>query len=138
MVTANLPGFAPSYDGAAELFFVNVKHRGIRRHIIHDLFQRLKRHWRTGIAQVFTFTLTYYLDDRLVGRGIYQLTLKIEVGIHGPVACRHLRARHNQRYRDHLIELQPFFAGIHARNRPAENQTARPRRRDQRFALFNC
>ncbi len=74
MVTANLPGFAPSCDGAAELFFVNVKHRGIRRHIIHDLFQRLKRHWRTGIAQVFTFTLTYYLDDRLVGRGIYQLT----------------------------------------------------------------
>lgn len=43
MATANLPGFAPSCDGAAELFFVNVKHRGIRRHIIHDLFQRLKR-----------------------------------------------------------------------------------------------
>lgn len=86
MVAANLPGFAPSCDGAAELFFINVKHRGIRRHIIHDLFQRLKRHWRTGIAQVFTFTLAYYLDDRLVGRGIYQLTFKIEVGIHGPVA----------------------------------------------------
>lgn len=138
MVAANLPGFAPSCDGAAELFFINVKHRGIRRHIIHDLFQRLKRHWRTGIAQVFTFTLAYYLDDRLVGRGIYQLTFKIEVGIHGPVARRHLRARHNQRYRDHLLELQLFFAGIHARNRPAENQTARPWRRDQRFALFNC
>lgn len=56
MATANLPGFAPSCDGAAELFFVNVKHRGIRRHIIHDLFQRLKRHWRTGITQVLTFT----------------------------------------------------------------------------------
>lgn len=79
MAAANLPGFAPSCDGAAELFFVSVKHRGIRRHIIHNLFQRLKRHWRTGITQVFTFALAHYLDDRLVGRGIYQLTLKIEV-----------------------------------------------------------
>ncbi len=41
-------------------------------------------HWRTT------------LDDRLVGRGIYQLTLKIKVGIRVPVARRHLRACHNQ------------------------------------------
>ncbi|KYE75564.1 hypothetical protein AF381_24625, partial [Salmonella enterica subsp. enterica serovar Typhimurium] len=61
MEAANLPVFAPSCDGAAELFFIIVKHRGIRRHIFHDLFQRLKRHWRTGIAQGFTFTLAYYL-----------------------------------------------------------------------------
>ncbi len=51
MVTANLRGFAPSCDGAQELTFVNVKHRVSRRHIIHDLFQRLKRHWRTGLLE---------------------------------------------------------------------------------------
>ncbi|XKN63643.1 hypothetical protein ACI3MG_01905 [Escherichia coli] len=41
-----------------ELLFVNVKHGGIGRHVINNLFNIFESHWRTFVIQVFTFALT--------------------------------------------------------------------------------
>lgn len=38
-----------------ELLFVNVKHGGIGRHVINNLFNIFESHWRTFVIQVFTF-----------------------------------------------------------------------------------
>jgi hypothetical protein len=43
----------------------------------------------------------------------------------------------NHRYRNHFIELQPFFAGVHSGDRPAENKAALAGGGCQRFTLGN-
>lgn len=57
-----------------ELLFVNVKHGGIGRHVINNLFNIFESHWRTFVIQVFTFALTNDLDNRFISRCINQLT----------------------------------------------------------------
>lgn len=47
-----------------ELLFVNVKHGGIGRHVINNLFNIFESHWRTFVIQVFTFALTNDFDNR--------------------------------------------------------------------------
>lgn len=128
---------APSKDWMVHpsLLFVDVKHGGVCRHVINHFLQRFERHRRTFIAQVFTFALTDNLNHRLVGCGIYEFTLEIEVGIHGAVPRRHLCSGNKQRNRNHFIELQPFFTGRHTGNRAAEDQTTWPRGRHQRLTL---
>ncbi|ADA74166.1 hypothetical protein AW002_20395 [Shigella sonnei] len=78
-----------------ELLFVNVKHGGIGRHVINNLFNIFESHWRTFVIQVFTFALTNDFDNRFISRCINQLTFKIEASIHGTVACSHLRPRNH-------------------------------------------
>jgi hypothetical protein len=43
----------------------------------------------------------------------------------------------NHRDRNHFIELQPFFAGVHPGDRPAENEAALAGGGGQRFTLGN-
>ncbi|STG54914.1 Uncharacterised protein [Escherichia coli] len=38
--------------GRLELLFVNVKHSGIGRHVINNLFNIFESHWRTFVIQV--------------------------------------------------------------------------------------
>ncbi len=60
-------GFAPSYDGAAELFFVNVKHRGIRRHNTTTCFLNVSN--AIGVLELLRFYLhpdVYYLTPNPV------------------------------------------------------------------------
>lgn len=78
-----------------ELLFVNVKHGGIGRHVINNLFNIFESHWRTFVIQVFTFALTNDFDNRFISRCINQFTFKIEASIHGTVACSHLRPRNH-------------------------------------------
>ena len=67
---------APSNDGASGTTFVNVKHGGIGRHVINNLFNIFESHWRTFVIQVFTFALTNDFDNRFISRCINQLTFK--------------------------------------------------------------
>lgn len=71
-----------------ELLFVNVKHGGIGRHVINNLFNIFESHWRTFVIQVFTFALTNDFDNRFISRCINQLTFKIEAStmVRWPVA----------------------------------------------------
>ncbi len=48
-----------------------------------------------------------------------------------------LSTGNNHRYRNHFIELQPFFAGVHSGNRPAENKATLAGGGCQRFTLGN-
>ncbi len=85
----------------------------------------------------FCLPFTYDLDDRLIGAGVNDLRLKVQIGVHGTMAGGGLGAGDNHSDRDHFIELQPLFAGVHPGDRPAEDEAALAGGSGQRFTLGN-